>query len=400
MKILFASTHCLIDPSSGAAIATRELLESLVDLGDDCRALCMGIFDYHHETKAEDVLSSLKSEVHVAVAEAASGAEVPIFDLILNGVRTTIVPTQSSRADRAPTHGESIAYLDLYEVILDRFQPDVVLTYGGHRIGIELMKRARKRNIPVVFQIHNFAYKDRQAFAFASHILVPSHFSRDYYKRTLALDAKAIDPPFRLDRAFVHEIERRPRYLTFVNPDPSKGFTVWARIAHELGHRRPDIPLLVVESRGKAFDLVQLDIDLSGHPNLHRMANTHDPRHFYRETRAILIPSLFLESFGLTAREALVNSIPVLASDRGVLPETLGSAGFTFPIPARYTPTTLSIPTREEINPWIETIERLWDDPAFEAQAREKAWEESLRWDPVALAKRYQEYFESIVHGR
>ncbi len=397
MKILFASAHCVIDPSSGAAIATRELLESLVALGDDCRAFCMGIFDYHHETRPEDFLSSLEAEIHMALAEAASGAEVSIFDLALNGVRTTIVPTQSSRADRSPTHAESIAFLDLYEVILDRFQPDLVLTYGGHPVGIELMKRARKRNIAVVFQIHNFAYKDRQAFAFASHILVPSQFSRDYYQRTLGLDAKAIDPPFRLDRTFVAETERKPRYLTFVNPDPSKGFTLWARIAYELSRRRPDIPLLVVESRGKAFDLVHLDIDLSDHPNLHRMANTHDPRHFYRESRAILIPSLFLESFGLTAREELVNSIPVLASDRGALPETLGSAGFTFPIPSRYTPITLEAPTAEEIYPWIDKIERLWDDPAFEAKAHEKAWNESLRWDPIIIAKRYHEHFESIA---
>ncbi len=223
MKILFASSRCVIDPSSGAAIATRELLESLVTLGVDCRAFCMGIFDYHHETRPEDVLSSLEAEVHMALAEAASGAKVPIFDLTLSGVRTTIVPTQSSRADRSPNHAESIAFLDLYEVILDRFQPDVVLTYGGHPVGIELMKRARKRNIPVIFQIHNFAYKDRQAFAFASHILVPSQFSRDYYQRTLGLDAKAIDPPFRLDRAFVAETERKPRYLTFVNPILRRG---------------------------------------------------------------------------------------------------------------------------------------------------------------------------------
>ena len=38
--------------------------------------------------------------------------------------------------------------------------------------------------------------------------------------------------------------------MTFINPQPDKGAAVFARIALELGRRRPDIPLLVVEGRG------------------------------------------------------------------------------------------------------------------------------------------------------
>ena len=38
--------------------------------------------------------------------------------------------------------------------------------------------------------------------------------------------------------------------MTFVNPLPEKGVYPFVRIAQELGRRRPDIPLLVVESRG------------------------------------------------------------------------------------------------------------------------------------------------------
>jgi hypothetical protein len=38
-----------------------------------------------------------------------------------------------------------------------------------------------------------------------------------------------------------------PKYVTFINPQPAKGLTVFARIAMELNHRRPDIPFL---SRG------------------------------------------------------------------------------------------------------------------------------------------------------
>ena len=84
--------------------------------------------------------------------------------------------------------------------------------------------------------------------------------------------------------------------------------------------------------------LARLPVDLSGLTNLNRMANTPDPRDFYRVSRVVLMPSLWRESLGRVAVEAMANGIPVLASDRGALPETLGEAGFVFTIPERYTP--------------------------------------------------------------
>ena len=76
------------------------------------------------------------------------------------------------------------------------------------------------------------------------------------------------------------------------------------------------------------------------------------------------MPSLWNESFGRAAAEAMLNGIPVLASNRGALPETIGDAGFLFDVPARYTPETREVPTAEEVEPWVEAIIRLWDDAA------------------------------------
>ena len=147
-----------------------------------------------------------------------------------------------------------------------------------------------------------------------------------------------------------------------------------ARIAQELGRRRPDIPLLVVEGRGTADGLTGLPVDLSGLTNLHRMANTPDPRDFYRVSRVVLMPSLWRESLGRVPIEAMANGIPVLASDRGALPETLGDAGFVFTIPDRCTPASNVVPTAHEVAPWVAVIERLWDDAEFEAEHRRRRW--------------------------
>ena len=213
-------------------------------------------------------------------------------------------------------------FLDLAEQVLDRFQPDVLLTYGGHPVCIELMRRARARGIAVVFHLHNFGYNDRRAFADVSTVIFPSEYSRRHHAKLLGLDGPVI--PYAIPRDRIVAENPEPTYVTFINPQPSKGMAIFVRIALELNRRRPEIPLLVVEGRGTSDALARLPVDLSGLTNLNRMANTPDPRDFYRVSRAVLVPSLWRESLGRVAVEAMANGIPVLASDRGALRETHG----------------------------------------------------------------------------
>jgi glycosyltransferase involved in cell wall biosynthesis len=137
-------------------------------------------------------------------------------------------------------------------------------------------------------------------------------------------------------------------------------------------------------------------LDLSGLENLHRMANTPDPRDFYRISRVVLVPSLF-ENAALVAREALANGIPVLASDRGGLPEALGEAGFLFTLPERlHDPRNPPVPTAREVAPWVATIEKLWNDPEFEARHQTLARAEAQRWDPDRLAEPYERFLTDV----
>jgi glycosyltransferase involved in cell wall biosynthesis len=361
--------------------------------GHDCRILAAGLLDAECETPLDAALDAQSIPYAWADAELPGG-RIEVLDMMHNGVRASLLPTASSRAERAPNQAESTRFLALAEELLANFRPDVLLTYGGHPANLELMRRARAADIPVVFHLHNFAYNDGTAFAHASTILFPSDYSRRHYRRTVGLDGPVLPDPLRADRVVATEPE--PRYVTFINPQPAKGLPVFARIAVELNQRRPDIPLLVVEGRGTSDWLARLPADLSGLTNLHRMANTPSPRDFYRVSRVVLVPSLWKESLGRVAMEALANGLPVLASERGALPETLGDAGFVFAIPERYTPANAALPTAHEVAPWIKTIERLWDDPAFEAEHRDRAQAEARRWDDDRIADEYARLFESL----
>jgi hypothetical protein len=86
-----------------------------------------------------------------------------VIDLTVNRVRVTIMPTTSSRAERAPDREESSRFLALADQVPERFRPHVLLTYGGHPTSLEPMRRSRARGIAVVFHVHNFGFNDQWA---------------------------------------------------------------------------------------------------------------------------------------------------------------------------------------------------------------------------------------------
>jgi glycosyltransferase involved in cell wall biosynthesis len=342
----------------------------------------------------EDVL---RSENQPFQFRPGTVLDVPctLYHRALHGVSVHAFAPDAPRPGRPPTREQGRAFLSLFDVVQQRFQPDVLLTYGGHGLAFPLIRRAKQRGLKVVFALHNFDYTDADLFREVDAVLVPSQAAQQHYHQKLGIVSTAIPGPWSWERVLCPEV--RGRFVTFVNPQPSKGAFWFARIAHELNHRRPDIPLLVVEGRGRAEWLAQGDLDLSGLTNLRRMPTTPDPRRFYQLSRVVLMPSLCQEALGRVAVEALINGIPVLASRRGGLPEALAGAGFLFDIPEEYTPQSRQAPTAAEVGPWLETLERLWDDEAWYAAERARCRRAAEAWRPERLYPRFEEFFLRLV---
>jgi len=103
MRLLFYSIHCHLDPSSGAALCTRELLELLAGRGMDCRVLTTEILDPERETSLDELLATLELPAGRFQAQLGPGrAAQVVVDLGVNGVRVTVMPVASSRAERSP----------------------------------------------------------------------------------------------------------------------------------------------------------------------------------------------------------------------------------------------------------------------------------------------------------
>ncbi|MCI0465002.1 MAG: glycosyltransferase [Gemmataceae bacterium] len=388
---MFCSYHGYLDPASGAALATRELLELLATRGWRCQVFCGPHLDAAASPSLEQLLEAHGLPFQVRRHGAAPFA---VYHYRRGGVPvTTYLPEVSRRPCPGPEEGA--AFLALLDRLVHRDPPDLLLTYGGHWLAREILRLARRHRLPVVFALHNLEYQQADLFRGVAAVLVPSHFAQEHYRRTLGLDSTVLPGPWDWARVRCPQVDGR--YVTFVNPQPHKGVSVFARIALELGRRRPDIPLLVVEGRARADALRHTGLDLRGLRNLHVLANTPDPRAFYQVSRLLLVPSLCPETWSRVASEALINGIPVLASRRGGLPEALAEAGFLFDLPERYTPAAGLVPSAEEVAPWVETILRLWDDRAFYEDQRRRCLAAAEAWRPERLAPRFEEFFAGVL---
>jgi glycosyltransferase involved in cell wall biosynthesis/GT2 family glycosyltransferase len=392
-KVAFVSPHCLIDFTNGAATATLDGLQLLQSLGFECQVFCSSRLDAWEEVRLEDTLQ--RQQTPFEVRDVRVGQHTASMLFTTQGKVPVTVFKKASTSRQWQTPGEANLFLAACKSFLLRNRPDVVWTYGGDPASRAIHRLVKQIDIPLLFFLHNFAYTSPDPFRTVDYALVPSQFARRFYWEKIGLACQML--PLVIDPRRTQVGQWKPQYVTFVNPEPRKGVHVFARIAEVLGRHRPDIPLLMVEGVGRNRFLSKLGVNLSGLKNLTIMPNTPDPRNFYAVTKLLLMPSL-MENVGCCAIEAMLNGIPVLGSNRGALPETLGEVAFRFDIPERYTPRTCTIPTEEEVEPWVETIIRLWDNPGEYQQASEAARQHAQQWTPERMAPIYKDFFSRITH--
>jgi len=103
--------------------------------------------------------------------------------------------------------------------------------------------------------------------------------------------------------------EERHAYVTFVNPCPEKGLSIFMKLAETM----PETQFLAVKST--AWTKPWHEQMMKKLPNVKVQAATERVDDFLRLTRVLIVPSVWQEAFGLVATEAQLRGIPVVTTD-------------------------------------------------------------------------------------
>jgi glycosyltransferase involved in cell wall biosynthesis len=344
LKILFAKKSTYIpDLYAGTEVTTHHL--------------CRGLLRYGHHT-AVACLSANQAEisdtrtVQIDWELAYPVYRSPIFNFAIN-------------------------------VAVNKFRPDVLVLQDYL---MAEKKRLNHGQLPLVIYIHSLPYAsgqenprkiylpDKNTFT----LVVNSEVIADYF-RSYGYDSTIVRPVFGIDR-FADHSENRGNAVLCVSIQKRKGTDIVIGLAESC----PDIPFIFVESWSQNVNETEtLKAQIRQLPNAKLVQNIPDPSVLFSESRLLVMPSRSNEAWGRTASEVQTFGIPVLGSNRGNLPNTIGPGGVVLDPDA-------------DIQLWIEAFNRIWRDEAYYKQLSAAAKKHVT--EIISDSELYLLRFESALH--
>lgn len=367
MKIVFLSLFNLHDTASGAAQSIRTMLEQLASRGASCHSLTACCFDVPPGPRLGEVMLACGLKLTGLIKEI----NMPVWQGRIAGVEYNAIQFASqARHQFSPT--EEITYRDMVRIWLEQNKPDIVITFGGLLLDIDIQRCARAAGALLVFYLANPSYARQETFSRVDLIVTNSQATSAHYAKTMGLKSRSaglfVDP----GRAIA--VRRDPQFVTFINPLAEKGVTLFLKLAVRAATEAPDMRFLVVESRGRLAEALQkMALPASILERITVLPKQDNIATVYAVTKILLMPSFWFEAAGRILIEANANGIPALATDRGGIPETLAGAGRLLPVPERCQQDFWQVPTDAEVEPWWSELLRLWRDPAHYAALSEQA---------------------------
>jgi glycosyltransferase involved in cell wall biosynthesis len=144
---------------------------------------------------------------------------------------------------------------------------------------------------------------------------VPSLFLGAKVKGLLDLDARVVNPLIDVACCRCESPGADPKAVGFITSHPSKGDTLFHRIAEALPSQRFFVA-------GWTYSLAHKNL-----PNVTYLGGLTDIRELFSRIDVLLVPSEVEEAFGRVIIEAAANGIPSIANRIGGIPEALGDSG-------------------------------------------------------------------------
>lgn len=296
-------------------------------------------------SNSHEMALALRSAGH----QAAVAAELQPDDWL--GIGTRVL---GKFTDKRSVHDRFLGYpayrrwnfLESLPELVDVIKPDVVVVQPSHQIATS--KILLGLGVPVIVYFHDVLFdrldgdpRDLDGALF----LTNSEFTARLYRERYGIESAVLPPMFRAER---YRTASRRRNVTFINPQPDKGSELALKIAAQC----PEIPFCFVESWQLLEEhMAPIREHMARYGNVTLRRRTMNMKSVYRDARIVLAPTRIEEAWGRIASEAQFSGIPVIASDRGGLPEAVGPGG-------------VLLNPDGPIEPWVEAVRGLWNDSA------------------------------------
>lgn len=255
-----------------------------------------------------------------------NGVQVRVFGIVAPNVDET-TRQRNYLADGVRINLVQSNFIRGLSAIIEEFKPDLVMTScptmscGDDDIH-RMMNVFDHFSLPVVLYIHDLdlvmkLFEDVKNQLAA--VMTNSFFMAERIKERWDRKAEVIYP---VPSSRTFKINESPgEFITFFNPVPDKGSDIVEQLVND-------------EFKDRSFLYVEGFMDAGSHGialvrsgNVVHARRSPDVATIYTMTKTLLVPSQWEEPFGRIALEAMYNQIPVIASNTGGLPESVGDGG-------------------------------------------------------------------------
>jgi glycosyltransferase involved in cell wall biosynthesis len=365
LRILLASNASYLPPRGGSTRSNLAFLGILAERGHKVRVVAAAA-DTHTEAQRSRLEREL-AEQHLDPAFARRLEDEPVTTGFFRGVEIVSV------RDFMRNTGVLAAQIQ-------EFAPDWLLISSedvSHTLVREAARSAPGRLVYLAHTPQFFPFGEAswhrdpaaaEAVRQAAAVVVISHAMADYVAKHLGREAILVHPPIYEEPSTetTHGLpaaDLSSGAIAIINPCAVKGISLFLALADRLPAER----FAALPGWGTtAQDLAEL----RARPNIAIWPRVQKIDDFFSQVKVLLVPSLWLEGFGLVVMEAMLDGVPVIASNSGGLPEAKAGTDFVIPVRLiesyepvfddRNMPRPLLPP--QDVGPWLEALHTLLDD--------------------------------------
>ena len=359
MRILVTSNASYAPPRGGSTRSNLAWLQVLAQRGHACRVICAAL---DQEQESNHAAIEIRSVPNLVQRRSELSEEIRRYD-----------------PDWVLVSSEDLSHMLLREAA----------QAGPHKI-------VYLAHTPQFFPFGPESWNpDSRATAIvrtARAVVAIGHWMAGYIQQHAGVTATVVHPPVYGDPPFARFDAAESGWVLMINPSKVKGIGIFT----ELARRFPEISFAALA--GWATSAADREA-LAMLKNVRVLESVPKIEDVLSRTRILLVPSLWLEGFGLIAMQGMLHGIPVISSDSGGLQEARDGTGFVVPVERiqRYLPEfdEMHMPRpvipEQNLELWAEALASLIRDNGLYRSESERCHAAALRFvaglDPTALEK-------------